>query len=126
MDETKYLSELLYWDSMEYLGAYGGGLYGGGLHGCRIGPSAETDRDAVPSVDDIDDQGELDLILRGEVGPERFVGARVSLRKAASSPRSSRARHARDQYSTGPRARRATGRCAARFLRFRAHTPHAC
>ena len=42
---------------------------------CRIGKQAEADRDAVPAVDDIDHQGELDLLLLGELRLQGLIGA---------------------------------------------------
>ena len=47
---------------------------GDGLYRSRIGKQAETDRDAVPAIDDIDHQRELDLLLLGELGLQGFTG----------------------------------------------------
>src|SRR5581483_11343637 len=41
----------------------------------RIDEHAEPDREAVPSVDDVDHERQLDLLLQGEVGLQRLVGA---------------------------------------------------
>src|SRR6185312_5108632 len=45
----------------------------GGLYGCRIGPAAEADGDAVPPIDDVDQQGELHLFFFREVRFQRVV-----------------------------------------------------
>ena len=51
---------------------------GFGRHGLcfsRIDKLAEADRDAVPAVDDVDHQGELDLLFLGELSLQGFAGA---------------------------------------------------
>ena len=40
---------------------------------------AKADREAIPAVDDVDHQRELDLLLRGELGLERLIGGLVGV-----------------------------------------------
>src|SRR5262249_51361124 len=57
----------------------------------------------VPSIDDIDHQRELDLLLLGELGLQGSRRSRAYLlRRAASVPRSSRAPRVRGRYSLAP------------------------
>src|SRR5262249_37529864 len=43
--------------------------------GCRFHPRAETNREPVPAIDDVDHERELHLFLVAELGAERSVGA---------------------------------------------------
>ena len=62
----------------------GGRLGGDGLDGRRIGEQAETDRDAVPAVDDVDHQRELDLLAFREM---RLQGLTSAVELAAFASR---------------------------------------
>jgi hypothetical protein len=53
------------------------GLRPNRLYGRWIDKSAEAHRNAVPAVDDIDQQCELDLLLLGEVSVQGLIGTFV-------------------------------------------------
>src|SRR5262245_49003766 len=56
-----------------------GDRHGRRLYGCRIDPTTEANRDAVPSVDDVDHQCELDLLRFRELSLQGFVGAHMRM-----------------------------------------------
>src|ERR1700735_119543 len=48
---------------------------GGRLYVCRIRKAAEAYSDAIPSIDNVDEQCELDLLFLCEMSLQGFVGA---------------------------------------------------